>query len=162
MQVGGKTPNSDPDQGAGRGCGKPRTTVEPVFWHARPEVLYQEMLASYNLCSIIDCQAADGGLATLAATERVPYIGFCLTESHLKAVQEVIIGRVLKEMARPNSKVYESKLTEILGSATSASPSSTAPRTGQAGQAGQGGQVQGGSSSTAQNVLQQFEAGSLE
>ncbi|CAE7232863.1 hsdFM [Symbiodinium sp. CCMP2592] len=151
MAVGGRTPGEDPDQSAGRGCGKPRTTVEPVFWHGRPEIMYQEMVSSYGFTALIDCQAADGVLASLAATERLPYIGFCLTETHLKKLQEVVVFRVLKEMARPNSKVHESKLVETLGAASSSA--TPTPATVPQG----GGNSGGGSTSTAQSVLSQFQ-----
>ncbi|CAE7883469.1 unnamed protein product, partial [Symbiodinium necroappetens] len=153
MPVGGRTPGEDPDAPAQRGCGKPRSTVEPVFWHGRPEIFYQEMVASYNLTALIDCQVADGVLASLAAVERLPYIGFCLTETHLQKVKEVIVCRVLKEMVRPNSKVNESKLVEILADAPASSTQaggSAAPVAGADGGSG--------SSGAAQSVLDQFQA----
>ncbi|CAE7487786.1 unnamed protein product [Symbiodinium sp. CCMP2456] len=119
----------------------------------RPEIFYQEMVASYNLTALIDCQVADGVLASLAAVERLPYIGFCLTETHLQKVKEVIVCRVLKEMVRPNSKVNESKLVEILADAPASSTQaggSAAPVAGADGGSG--------SSGAAQSVLDQFQA----
>ena len=110
-------------------------------------------MASYNLSALIDCQVADGVLASLAAVQRLPYIGFCLTETHLKKVQEIIVCRVLKDMARPNSKVHESKLVETLAGTTASSRSTPATGQGAPVPAANG----GSGSSTAQNVLDEFQ-----
>ncbi len=82
VAVGGRTPGEEEDA-PGRGTKrKTGETIEPVFWHARPEKLYQELISSYKLGAIIDLTAGDGALAMICAKKRTPYLGFTLTDVH--------------------------------------------------------------------------------
>ena len=64
VAVGGRTPGSD---GSHRGvCAKTKETLDPVFWHSRPSLLYQELMASYHLTALVDGGVADGVLAATA------------------------------------------------------------------------------------------------
>ena len=105
VAVGGRTPGSD---GSHRGvCSKTKETVDPVFWHSRPSLLYQEVMASYHLTALVDGGVADGVLAATACLKRVPYFGLALTQQHLEKVTERIVHVVMTQMLQTESGVFE-------------------------------------------------------
>jgi len=66
--------------------------LEPAFWHSRPKELYAEIRHSYQIAAFLDLAPGDGVLAALCAKERVPYLGFTLSETHTKLLRERIVS----------------------------------------------------------------------
>ncbi len=96
VAVGGRTPGEEEDA-PGRGTKrKTPDTIEPVFWHARPQKLYQELMSSYRLGAIIDLAAGDGTLAMICAKQRTPYLGFTLTDVHAEFLKHRCAAALLE------------------------------------------------------------------
>lgn len=95
VAVGGRTPGEE--EGPGRGAKrKALDSLEPVFWHSRPISLYQELRHSYRIVAWIDLAPGDGVLATACAKERVPYLGFTLTDTHAEQLKCRIVTALLE------------------------------------------------------------------
>ncbi len=93
--VGGKTQGEE--EGPGRGAKrKTAETVEPVFWHARPQKFWEELINSYKIAAVIDFSASDGVLALVSAKARIPYLGICLTKANQVRVRTQLIMQVMK------------------------------------------------------------------
>ena len=120
VAVGGKTEGED---GPGRGVKrKDRTTIEPVFWHGRPSLLYDEILHSYRLDAIIDLSCGDGQLALTCARNRTPYFGFALTEKHATLLRDHLIEEILKGMVNEADPMFDPQLASIAQSAKKLKP----------------------------------------
>lgn len=160
VAVGGRTPGSD---GSHRGvCSKTKETVDPVFWHSRPSLLYQEVMASYHLTALVDGGVVDGVLAATACLKRVPYFGLALTQQHLEKVTERIVHVVMNQMLQTESGVFEPKLAALVGKSGQNAQGAGQPQQRQgngqqetpaAAGSGAGGQT------TGQAVLDDFKAG---
>ncbi len=110
--VGGKTHGEE--DGPGRGAKrKTAETVEPVFWHARPQKFWEELISSYKIAGVIDFSAADGVLALVSAKARIPYLGICLTKAHHTRLRTQLIMQVIKGMATENDPMYDPKLANL-------------------------------------------------
>ena len=64
----------------------------------------------------------DGVLATYCALNRIPYVGFALTEVHLKLVNQKIIAGILDAMATDGEKEYNPHFASMLKGAVSTPP----------------------------------------
>ena len=95
VAVGGKTPGEE--EGLGRGSKRTSVgSVEPVFWHARPLQLYEDLVHSYHCCAVVDLTAGDGSLAALCAKKRIPYVGFTLSDTHTELLKQRCITALLE------------------------------------------------------------------
>ena len=108
VPVGGRTPGEAESH---RGVpSRKQSTLEPVFWHSRPLPLCFELLKSYNLISIIDAGTSDGNMALACCLLRVPYQGFCLTQTHMDQVTERVVSELMLKMLSSSEPVYNAKL----------------------------------------------------
>ena len=88
IEVGGPTANLDGSAGPGRGGKKAPVTAEPVFWHPSDPLYVEEIAHSYCLRDVYDLTAAEGTTALTFAKLKVPYVGLCLTQSHMDELSE--------------------------------------------------------------------------
>lgn len=126
VAVGGRTHGTDPAD-SHRGVplsGKTKQSVEPVFWHAKPMVLWQEIVGTYNLIAIIDAGAADGALALVSCQKRVPYTGLCLTQEHKDWLVERVVWQILHHMCQSDSPLFQPSLAAVLGSSSAGNSNS--------------------------------------
>jgi hypothetical protein len=131
VAVGGRDDCSGPVRGGGHGGpGGPGgdedyvkytrkdTDLEPVFYHSHGETLYEELLLTVakrgDIKGIIDLTAGDGCLAQVAIKNRIPYLGFCLTELHMKKLTGRLRSWVWKAFTTEGSELYESGLNDVL------------------------------------------------
>ena len=85
-----------------------------VFWHSRPASLVKELMHSYKLASIFDFAAADGTFAVEASRRRVPYLGFCLTETHARKLRAQLIQKIMLDMTTESDPQFNPDLAMLL------------------------------------------------
>ena len=114
VEVGGKTKGAGENE-LQKGKRKAATDVEPAFWHGRASLLYTELLHSYQLKGIIDLSPGDGVLATLCAVQRVPYVGFCMTDVHTDLLKARCLQSLLTLATEEgDDKIYDPELAALV------------------------------------------------
>ena len=74
-----------------------------------------ELIHSYKLAAVIDFAAADGVLAMTCAREaRIPYLGFCLTPTHMTLLRAKLIQDAMKDSCKESDRRYDAKLAKLL------------------------------------------------
>ena len=68
--------------------------LQPVFFHALPAEYYLECIHSYSLVGILDLSCGGGQVAQACLTKRIPYMGFCLTETHVVELEKFLVAWV--------------------------------------------------------------------
>ena len=107
IECGGKTKC---EEGPGRGAKrKTPESREPVFWHSRSRVIFQEFLASYKLSAVVDFTPGQGTMAILCAENRIPYVGFALTDVHRKLLEARCAQVLLESVFQEGSALYDAK-----------------------------------------------------
>ena len=126
-------PTAD-EEGPGRGTKrKTVNTVEPVFWRGRPVKFYQTLISDYKLeKGIIDLTAGDGTLMIHCAKERIPYLGFTLSEAHSKALKQRATAMLLEAMFTAGDRLYNPELALLMKAPVAAAPSGPAKPSSQA------------------------------
>ena len=115
VAVGGRTHGTDPEESHRGLSSKTKMTVEPVFGHAKPLNLWQEVLQSYNVTAVIDAGASDGSLALACCQRRLPYAGLCLTQPHKEHLTERIVSQIMHQMCLADSPLFEPALASVMG-----------------------------------------------
>ena len=64
------------------------TDIEPVAYWGSQQVLWDELLHDFNMCGVIDCNAADGSAALASIEASIPYFGLAFTEAHAARLQQ--------------------------------------------------------------------------
>ena len=114
VACGGPTKGQGEDA-PGRGTKrKTPSTVEPVFWHGRPGVVWAEILHSYRLGAVVDLTVGDGQLALQCARQRIPYFGFCLTAVHATKLCEHLIEEIMNGMLQESDPMFDPKLAALM------------------------------------------------
>ena len=106
IEVGGTTP------GAGEGPAPVRRpeTIEPVGYHTKPASAYEELDHAYKARAWIDLTCLDETLAVLCVQKRKPFLGFCLTEYHLKLLSQRIVERIFARFQVEGDALYQAEL----------------------------------------------------
>ena len=107
VAVGGKTEGEEIGRGTKR---KGPDTIEPVFWHSRPKIFFQEVIHRFKPKAIIDCGMSDGILALECTKMRIPYIGFGLTEIHVELLKAHMVQELMKSFHTEGEKEYDPEL----------------------------------------------------
>ncbi len=89
--------------------------LEPAFFHAAPLQLWQELIHSYAIGSVIDLSVGDGRAALAALAERVPYVGVTLSEKHAELVTQRLQLEVFRLMQDAQSPFHQPGLVAALG-----------------------------------------------
>ena len=79
IQVGGAGPETAPQTEKAR---KGASDIEPVFYHCFPVALDEELMHSYGLAGIVSLATGPGHDAFVAISNRKPFFGLTLSESH--------------------------------------------------------------------------------
>ena len=150
VAVGGRTHGTDPEESHRGLSSKTKMTVEPVFWHAKPLNLWQEVLQSYNVTAVIDAGASDGALALACCQRRLPYAGLCLTQPHKEHLTERIVSQIMHQMCLADSPLFEPGLASVMGKVPGSAQTTAKDPISNPNPDTQGG---------AEDVLKNFEAG---
>ena len=97
---------------------KGSTAAEPVFWHALPPAVDEELQHSYNLKCMYALTVGDGSMAMTCLRLRRPLFGVCLTIAHKTALLSKLEADVWKAMQTEKDKLFEPGLFELVKSAT--------------------------------------------
>jgi hypothetical protein len=119
IAVGGPAPGAAADgaeeEDAG-GSTRTRTgdTIEPVFFHAQPTEVDEELVHCFPLSAIIDLTGASPGLCMVAIRNRIPLFAFCFTTEHEKFLTDHLERIVFEAMLVEGDKLYEPGLKELM------------------------------------------------
>jgi hypothetical protein len=120
IAVGGPAPGGAADgveeaDEAGGNC-RTRTgdTLEPVFFHAQPIEVDEELVHCFPLSAIIDLTGASPGLCMVAIRNRIPLFAFCFTTEHQNFLTERLERIVFEAMLVEGDKLYEPGLKELM------------------------------------------------
>lgn len=87
---------------------------EPVFFHAHPYELDEELTHNFPMTSIIDLTGASPNLCMIALRKRIPYFGFCFTDDHVNKLQQEVERITFKAMKTEGDTLHEPGLCELL------------------------------------------------
>ena len=68
--------------------------IQPTFFHALPPDYYMECIHSYSVVGVLDLTCGGGQVAQACLTKRIPFMGFCLTETHVVELEKFLVGWV--------------------------------------------------------------------
>lgn len=94
------------------------STPEPVFFHAHPQELDEEIVHCWPAASIIDMTGASPSLSMIAIRKRIPYLGFCFTAEHVAKLTERLEKLTFEAMKVEGDKLHEPGLCELLKGAS--------------------------------------------
>jgi hypothetical protein len=110
------------------------TNVEVVFLHSWPEAFYTEIVHSFCLKGVVDMTAGAGAAALACIKGKRQYLGCCLTDVHVRLLEQQLLVKVFNEMLDEESKLHCLELTKAITvvSAQSAKgkPKSADPKAG--------------------------------
>ena len=89
--------------------------VEPVFYNYLPMGLYANHLSSYSISGVLDLTSGQGELAKASLERRVPYVGFCLSESHCVQLKSELVRWLKGRMATEGSSFYSAEWAKAAG-----------------------------------------------
>ena len=134
LLVGGSSPASaaadeaDAPEPAKKQVRKSTNTVEPVFYHQWPRMLFEEFIYSFDLHGVIQLCAGSTDLAFASLTQRKPFWGIVMNETHKKlflARLEKITWAAMQDEKYP--AIYEAGLVELMKDGKATVDDSTQP-----------------------------------
>lgn len=90
------------------------TDLEPVFYHAMPHHVSEEMFQGLPPSSIVDFTPGDGKVQILAAKKRIPCLAVCFTDTHSDLLKKRVEAEIFKAMLDENDKLFEPTLVTLL------------------------------------------------
>lgn len=97
---------------------KSPSATQPVFYHAPPSTIGEELQHSYDLRCVYALTIGDGSWAMTCLRLRRPLFGICLTEEHKVALLAKLECEVWKAMSTEKDKLFEPGLYELMTNAT--------------------------------------------
>lgn len=88
--------------------------LEPVFYHANPGSLDEEIQHCYDLKAMFALTIGDGSLAMTSLRSRRPLFGICLSEAHKDALLQRLETLVWNAMCQEGDKLCEPGLIELM------------------------------------------------
>lgn len=118
---------------------------EPVFHHAIPSVLAEEILHDFGLAGVLDLMPGDGKFAMASIRKRIPYVGLVFNDAHRVYLQQHLEALVFRAMQNETDELYSPGLASFLANraATSSGGAQANEAPSQPG-AGRGGRGRGG------------------
>jgi hypothetical protein len=115
VAVGGRSAEDE----EGKKAKRELDSVEPVFYHAHGEDLWEELLHSIAISpdkikAIVDFTPGDGSLAHVCVRRHIPYLGFVFTEAHAVQLHAWLVKQVWQDFKREGSELYQNKLVQLL------------------------------------------------
>ena len=90
-------------------------SVEPVFYHGYPTVVYQDILEAHQVRYCIDLTPGDGAAALACYKLGIFYLGLTLTTTHTEQLAAKLEHEVLQCMTNENDdRLYSVGLTQTL------------------------------------------------
>lgn len=88
--------------------------MEPVFFHAMPQTLYEELLSMTPLRAVLDLTPGDGALALSAYRSGLLYVGLVFSEIHKELLMQHIERTIWQSMFDDMDMLYEPQLVAAL------------------------------------------------
>jgi hypothetical protein len=73
--------------------------TEPVFFHAKPFPVVDELIHSYFARAVVDMSVANGVWAYACMKRRIPYVGITCSDAHTDQVTQYLLDRIMKDAA---------------------------------------------------------------
>ena len=89
--------------------------VEPACWFSMPECWYLELLHSFELGGLVECNPLDVYCPIACIKQKIPYVGLALTDALAQALEKQLTKILWNSYQDPNSPVYEAGLATLLG-----------------------------------------------
>ena len=90
------------------------TEREPVFFHAPPILLCEELLHDYNIAAVLDATAGSGRMAMTCIRRRIPYLGICLSAEHAAMLTKRLEYEVFSSMQVEDDELFCPALAVLL------------------------------------------------
>ena len=103
--------------------------VEPACWFSMPESWYAELLHSFELGGLLDCNPLDIDCALACIKQKVPYIGLALTETMAQAMEKQLTLKLWEAYQDQKSALFQTGLVALI--------SNKSKKRGSAGSGGQ-------------------------
>ena len=87
---------------------------DPVFFHAPPICLGEELMHSYDLRAIFSLTVGQGDLALTCLRYRRPFFGLCLSSAHRDGLMARLEQLIWQAMQTTGDKLYEAGLVELI------------------------------------------------
>ena len=92
--------------------------LEPCFYNHMQDTFYQNLFVTMSSVGIVDLSAGPGEAAKAALLARRPYLGLCLTESHVAFLYRHLVHWALDEMGSEGSPLFNAKYAARKAAAT--------------------------------------------
>ena len=89
--------------------------VEPACWFSMPECWYLELLRSFELGGLVECNPLDVYCPIACIKQKIPYVGLALTDALAQALEKQLTKILWNSYQDLNSPVYEAGLATLLG-----------------------------------------------
>ncbi len=120
IPVGGQA--EDPTNGDMPVMPREKSTLEPVFFHALPSSIYEEMIDAFQLKGLLDLSPGPGEAAYAAYSKKISYVGICFGHAHRRHLMEHLEKKIFMAMTTDSSNLYEPRLAIALREKECAAP----------------------------------------
>ena len=104
----------DAEESQAQATSRASNSAEPVFFHALPTELFEDVYRMTQAVAVIDLTAGDGAAAVAAVKHRLLYFGLTLTTRHQEHLAAHIKKQLLNAMATEGDSLYEPALVAAL------------------------------------------------
>ncbi len=111
VPCGGAVAGIDPDvpEDEGQDADRP-----PVFYHAVPYTVFEDLIVAYNMKAIIDLTPGDGALAYACVRTGKSYVGLRLTPEHEEKLRTHLLEQTLAASATHGDDLYDANFVSAL------------------------------------------------
>ena len=89
-------------------------SVEPVFYHGFPTIVYQDILQAHQVRYCIDLTPGDGAAALASYKLGIFYLGLTFTTTHTEQLSAKLKHEILQAMANENDDLHSAALVQTL------------------------------------------------
>lgn len=125
IPVGGQA--EDPTNGDLPVWPRDKWSVEPVFFHALPSSVYEEIISAFQLKGLLDLSPGPGEAAYAAYSKKIPYVGICFGHAHRKHLMDHLEKKIFTAMTTDTSDLYEPRLATALQASEKKEDAAPAP-----------------------------------
>ncbi len=101
---GGRTPGVDSE--TAKTLTRKDDELEPVFFFALPSDVHHDNFSCLNAHRVIDCTPGDGAAARACMELGIPYLGFCMTACHAKALKSKLTSEIFPAFSTEGDPFY--------------------------------------------------------
>lgn len=87
-------------------------TMETVFFHSLPALMWQDVLRSFSAKGVVDLACGSGEVCKAAMLLRIPILAFTLSEHHSNMLQDHLVEWMLGCMRDPANTFFNQKYKE--------------------------------------------------